>query len=149
MNRINSLQAKGNTENAEISKRIAPSHEKSGIDKVLNGGADLKTIGFFKRRAVGLRKRGAIGLFGRGTSGRFERGTVGLFGRGTVGLFGRGTVGLFGRGAVGDLPLILTVVLLSLYGTVMVASAGYSFAELRYGDALYFIKRQAVWLLKP
>ena len=139
MNRINSLQAKGNTENAEISKRIAPSHEKSGIDKVLNGGADLKTIGFFKRRAVGLRKRGAIGLFGRGTSGRFERGTVGIF--------GRGAVGIFGRGAVGDLPLILTVVLLSLYGTVMVASGGYSFAELRYGDALYFIKRQAVWLL--
>ncbi len=48
--------------------------------------------------------------------------------------------------AVGDLPLLVTVVLLSIYGTVMVASAGYSFAELRYDDALYFIKRQAVWL---
>lgn len=47
---------------------------------------------------------------------------------------------------VGDLPLLVTVILLSLYGTVMVASAGYSFAELRYADAFYFIKRQAVWL---
>ncbi|MBR3681129.1 MAG: cell division protein FtsW [Clostridia bacterium] len=47
---------------------------------------------------------------------------------------------------VGDLPLLVTVILLALYGTVMVASAGYSFAQLRYGDALYFIKRQAVWL---
>lgn len=46
----------------------------------------------------------------------------------------------------GDIILIVTVVLLSLFGTVMVASAGYSFAELRYGDAFYFIKRQAVWL---
>lgn len=50
------------------------------------------------------------------------------------------------KATVGDLPLLVTVILLSLFGTVMVASAGYSFAELRYGDAFYFIKRQAVWL---
>ena len=54
---------------------------------------------------------------------------------------------ILGRGAVGDLSLLVTVILLSLYGTLMVASAGYSFAALRYGDALYFIKRQAIWLL--
>ena len=51
------------------------------------------------------------------------------------------------RGTRGDIILLVTVIMLALYGTVMVASAGYSFAELRYGDALYFIKRQAVWLL--
>ena len=51
------------------------------------------------------------------------------------------------RGTRGDIILLVTVIMLALYGTVMVASAGYSFAELRYGDAFYFIKRQAVWLL--
>ena len=45
-----------------------------------------------------------------------------------------------------SLALITTVILLSVYGTIMVASAGYSFAELRYGDAFYFIKRQIVWV---
>ncbi len=53
---------------------------------------------------------------------------------------------LFFRIRTNSIPLVFTVILLSLYGTVMVASAGYSFAELRYGDAFYFIKRQAAWL---
>ena len=46
-----------------------------------------------------------------------------------------------------DLALVVAVVMLTVYGTVMVASAGYSFAELRYGDAFYFIKRQAIWVI--
>ena len=41
----------------------------------------------------------------------------------------------------GDKILLLCVLLLAAYGTVMVWSAGYSFAALRYGDSLYFIKR--------
>jgi cell division protein FtsW len=39
------------------------------------------------------------------------------------------------------------VILTVAYGTVMVASAGIPYAEARYGDEYYFIKRQAVWLL--
>ena len=46
----------------------------------------------------------------------------------------------------GDKILLLCVLLLAAYGTVMVWSAGYSFAALRYGDSLYFIKRQIIWL---
>ena len=44
-------------------------------------------------------------------------------------------------------PLFLfTVVALAAFGTVMVFSAGYAYAEFRYEDGFYFIKRQAVWL---
>lgn len=45
-----------------------------------------------------------------------------------------------------DHVLLLAVILLSLFGTVMVSSAGYAYAYARYGDALYFVKRQLVWL---
>ena len=40
----------------------------------------------------------------------------------------------------------LLVLLLASYGTLMVFSAGYYYAAARYGDAFYFIKRQALWL---
>ena len=33
------------------------------------------------------------------------------------------------------------------YGTVMVSSAGIPYAEARYNDAFYFIKRQTIWIL--
>lgn len=46
-----------------------------------------------------------------------------------------------------DPVLLLAVALLALFGTVMVSSAGYAYAYARYGDALYFIKRQIVWLV--
>lgn len=50
-----------------------------------------------------------------------------------------------------DLPadriFITAVILLAIYGSVMVLSAGYAYAEFRYGDALYFVKRQAIWLI--
>ncbi len=45
-----------------------------------------------------------------------------------------------------DPVLLLSVIILSLFGTVMVSSAGYAYAYARYGDALYFVKRQIVWL---
>lgn len=45
-----------------------------------------------------------------------------------------------------DLLLLLIIVALSLFGSVMIASASYANAAVRYGDAYYFIKRQALWL---
>ena len=53
-------------------------------------------------------------------------------------------------GAVGariDLPFLFLVILLSAFGTVMVFSAGYAYADFRYGDSAYFIKKQTVWLI--
>ena len=44
--------------------------------------------------------------------------------------------------------LFLTIVIaLATYGTIMVFSAGYAYADFRYGDGLYFVKRQAAWLV--
>ena len=50
-----------------------------------------------------------------------------------------------GKGRSDTLFLIFALLLLSL-GTVMVISSGYAYAEFRYGDSLYFTKRQLVWL---
>lgn len=41
----------------------------------------------------------------------------------------------------------LLVILLAMYGTAMVYSAGFYYAQTRYGDGYYFIKRQTIWLL--
>ena len=41
----------------------------------------------------------------------------------------------------------ILVLLVTIYGTLMVFSAGSAFAETRYGDNLYFVKRQAIWVL--
>ncbi len=46
-----------------------------------------------------------------------------------------------------DLTYLLLVILLATYGTVMVFSAGCAYADFRYGDEAYFIKKQTVWLL--
>ncbi len=46
-----------------------------------------------------------------------------------------------------DGVFLLIVMLLAVYGTLMVFSAGYYYAEFRYGDAYYFIKKQAIWLI--
>ena len=46
-----------------------------------------------------------------------------------------------------DTLFITLVIILAAYGTVMVYSAGYAYAALRYGDGLYFVKRQIVWLI--
>ncbi len=42
---------------------------------------------------------------------------------------------------------LLAVLLITAYGTLMVFSAGGAYAEARYGDSLYFVKKQTVWLL--
>lgn len=46
-----------------------------------------------------------------------------------------------------DALFLLGVLLITVYGTVMVFSAGVAYAEVRYSDAFYFIKKQTVWLL--
>ena len=43
--------------------------------------------------------------------------------------------------------LILFILLVAAYGTVMVFSAGGAYAEARYDDSLYFVKKQTLWLL--
>lgn len=46
-----------------------------------------------------------------------------------------------------DMVFALSVILITLYGTIMVFSAGTAYAEARYNDSLYFVKKQTIWLL--
>ncbi len=46
-----------------------------------------------------------------------------------------------------DMIFALSVILVTAYGTIMVFSAGNAYAEARYNDSLYFVKKQTVWLL--
>ena len=46
-----------------------------------------------------------------------------------------------------DKSLFFTAALLAVFGSLMVFSAGYAYAEFRYGDGAFFIKRQTVWLI--
>ena len=46
-----------------------------------------------------------------------------------------------------DMIFALSVVLVTLYGTLMVFSAGTAYAEARYNDSFYFVKKQTIWLL--
>lgn len=46
-----------------------------------------------------------------------------------------------------DTVFFISVVLLAVFGTVMVCSAGYAYAYFRYDDGFYFMKKQIVWLL--
>ena len=45
-----------------------------------------------------------------------------------------------------DIIFLLLVIIITAFGTLMVFSAGVAFAEKRYGDSYYFIKKQAIWL---
>lgn len=45
-----------------------------------------------------------------------------------------------------DIMFLLLVIIITAFGTLMVFSAGVAFAEKRYGDSYYFIKKQAIWL---
>lgn len=45
-----------------------------------------------------------------------------------------------------SLLLLFTVLALALFGTAMVFSAGYAYADFRYDDSTYFMKRQTVFL---
>jgi len=44
-----------------------------------------------------------------------------------------------------DIPLIIFTLILFTFGTAMVFSAGEPYAEARYGDGYYFIKRQLIF----
>jgi len=46
-----------------------------------------------------------------------------------------------------DLLLTFLIIALSVFGTAMVFSAGMPYAEARYGDEMYFIKRQIIWII--
>lgn len=46
-----------------------------------------------------------------------------------------------------DALFLLAVVLITLYGTLIVFSAGTAYAEARYNDEMYFIKKQSLWLV--
>ena len=46
-----------------------------------------------------------------------------------------------------DTVFLIAVLLVTLYGTLVVFSAGTAYAEARYGDTYYFVKKQTVWLL--
>lgn len=47
----------------------------------------------------------------------------------------------------GDKIFLLIVILLVAFGSIMVFSAGTAYAEKRYGDSYYFVKKQAIWIL--
>jgi len=46
-----------------------------------------------------------------------------------------------------DISLAILTVILSLWGALMVFSAGSAYALARYDDGYYFIKRQIIWLI--
>ena len=46
-----------------------------------------------------------------------------------------------------DIIFLLLVISLSVFGTLMVFSAGAPYAKARYGDEDYFIKKQLLWLV--
>jgi len=46
-----------------------------------------------------------------------------------------------------DMVFLISVILITLYGTLMVFSAGTAYAKARYDDSLYFVKRQTIWLI--
>ena len=45
-----------------------------------------------------------------------------------------------------DILFCVIVLCLAAFGTLMVFSAGYAYADARYNDSLYFVKKQIVWL---
>ena len=50
------------------------------------------------------------------------------------------------KGGIDKIYLTLALAL-SLFGTIMVISAGGAYASSKYDDALYFAKKQAIWLI--
>ncbi len=50
-------------------------------------------------------------------------------------------------GVGGDAVFILLVIVLAAYGSVMVISSGIEYADIRYGDRLYFAKKHMIWLI--
>ena len=54
--------------------------------------------------------------------------------------------GVFEKKAPVDRVLLLLILLLSAVGSIMIFSASYANAAVRYGDSFYYIKRQVLWL---
>lgn len=46
-----------------------------------------------------------------------------------------------------DRPLLLLVLALACFGSLMIFSASTAYAQTRFGDAGYFVKRQTIWLI--
>ena len=46
-----------------------------------------------------------------------------------------------------DMVFLLSVLLITIYGTLAVFSAGTAYAHTRYSDSCYFIKKQTAWLI--
>lgn len=53
---------------------------------------------------------------------------------------------MFKNAPLSDKVFLMTVIFLSVFGTVMVFSAGSAYAYARYDDGAYFIKKQILWL---
>ena len=46
-----------------------------------------------------------------------------------------------------DIPFLVLVIILLVFGLIMVASSSYVFALYKYGDSYYYIKRQLAFAL--
>ena len=57
------------------------------------------------------------------------------------------TRALFSKSQTVDKFFLLSMLLLTAFGTLMVFSAGGPYAEARYNDSAYFIKKQTIWLI--
>jgi len=53
----------------------------------------------------------------------------------------------FANTSAADRGFMILAVILSVFGTLMVFSAGSAYAKFRYDDEAFFIKRQTVWLI--
>ena len=41
--------------------------------------------------------------------------------------------------------MLFIIILLALYGSLMIFSASTAYAEIRFSDSYYFVRRQALW----
>ena len=46
-----------------------------------------------------------------------------------------------------ELTLLISVILISVFGLIMIYSASYIWADFKYGDALKFVKNQGLFLI--
>ena len=46
-----------------------------------------------------------------------------------------------------NLTLLISVIIISVFGVLMIYSASYIWAEYKYGDALKYVKNQGLFLI--
>ena len=46
-----------------------------------------------------------------------------------------------------NLTLLISVIIISIFGVLMIYSASYIWAEYKYGDALKYVKNQGLFLI--